>query len=73
MHGRGTKAAQGGLCRGSTPLYPHTSTEVEHLRWCNPGARAPITPCFWSLSGGGVMGAAGRNAARVALEDFRRL
>ncbi|GAB0192148.1 pyridine nucleotide-disulfide oxidoreductase domain-containing protein 2 [Grus japonensis] len=28
---------------------------------------------IFGLPGGGVMGAAGRNAARVALEDFRRL
>ncbi|KAF2980231.1 hypothetical protein EK904_014383, partial [Melospiza melodia maxima] len=35
--------------------------------------RCSSIPHFSSLAGGGVMGAAGRNAAQVAIKDFRHL
>lgn len=35
--------------------------------------RCTTIPHFFFLAGGGVMGAAGRNAAQVAIEDFRHL
>lgn len=48
------------------------------LCWFSPrpnllGLGLSAAPQFCSPAGGGVMGAAGRNAARVALEDFRHL
>lgn len=59
-------------------FLPCMGKEVIQLLWCRSrhhllGLDLPTTPQFCFLAGGGVMGAAGRNAAQVALEDFRHL
>ncbi|XP_068807316.1 pyridine nucleotide-disulfide oxidoreductase domain-containing protein 2 isoform X2 [Struthio camelus] len=60
----------------------HGAMSLDQLYFARPapsysGYRSPIPGLYLCGSGahpgGGVMGAAGRNAARVALEDFRRL
>ncbi|XP_069719347.1 pyridine nucleotide-disulfide oxidoreductase domain-containing protein 2 isoform X2 [Phaenicophaeus curvirostris] len=60
----------------------HGGMSLDQLYFARPapsysGYRSPIPGLYLCGSGahpgGGVMGAAGRNAARVALEDFRRL
>lgn len=78
VHGRDARAARGGEEGVHSPLCPHTGREVVQILWCSSGPHLlglelPTAPHFCSLAGGGVMGAAGRNAAQVALEDFRCL
>ncbi|KFV42737.1 Pyridine nucleotide-disulfide oxidoreductase domain-containing protein 2, partial [Tyto alba] len=60
----------------------HGGMSLDQLYFARPapsysGYRSPISGLYLCGSGahpgGGVMGAAGRNAAQVALEDFRRL
>ncbi|KFR03854.1 Pyridine nucleotide-disulfide oxidoreductase domain-containing protein 2, partial [Opisthocomus hoazin] len=60
----------------------HGAMSLDQLYFARPvpsysGYRSPVPGLYLCGSGahpgGGVMGAAGRNAARVALEDFRRL
>ncbi|KAM6089986.1 pyridine nucleotide-disulfide oxidoreductase domain-containing protein 2 isoform 2-T2 [Theristicus caerulescens] len=60
----------------------HGGMSLDQLYFARPapsysGYRSPVPSLYLCGSGahpgGGVMGAAGRNAARVALEDFRRL
>ncbi|KAF1508897.1 Pyridine nucleotide-disulfide oxidoreductase domain-containing protein 2, partial [Eudyptula minor] len=60
----------------------HGGMSLDQLYFARPapsysGYRSPIPSLYLCGSGahpgGGVMGAAGRNAAQVALEDFRRL
>uniref|UniRef100_A0A8B9NK35 Pyridine nucleotide-disulfide oxidoreductase domain-containing protein 2 n=1 Tax=Accipiter nisus TaxID=211598 RepID=A0A8B9NK35_9AVES len=60
----------------------HGGMSLDQLYFARPvpsysGYRSPIPGLYLCGSGahpgGGVMGAAGRNAARVALQDFRRL
>ncbi|KAM8806130.1 pyridine nucleotide-disulfide oxidoreductase domain-containing protein 2 [Eudromia elegans] len=60
----------------------HGAMSLDQLYFARPapaysGYRSPVPGLYLCGSGahpgGGVMGAAGRNAARVALEDFKRL
>ncbi|KFQ37922.1 Pyridine nucleotide-disulfide oxidoreductase domain-containing protein 2, partial [Mesitornis unicolor] len=60
----------------------HAGMSLDQLYFARPapsysGYRSPVPGLYMCGSGahpgGGVMGAAGRNAAQVALEDFRRL